>query len=1068
MFLCATSLWAGTANITIDVTRPGPKINPRMYGVFLEEINHGVDGGLYGELIRNRGFEDSRPPEGYILRHGRWVDGHGFDSGFSRYGYTTDGIPFWSLVREGDAKGAINLEKTGGITQQSAYCLRLDIETLSGGRLGVANTGFFGIGVKQGNAYRFSLYARAGSGFGGPLFIRMEDLSGTACSNQVKIEGLSAAWTQFKGTLTASKTESKARLVITAGGTGRVWLDFVSLFPRRTWRNRANGLRPDIAQMIADLQPGFVRFPGGCVVEGGTVETAYNWKLTVGPLTERSERWGPWNYRRTQGMGLYEYLQFCEDLSAEPLWVGFDGQTCIFRERENVPMRDMAWVRDNFLDLVDYANGTAESTWGAVRANAGHPSSFDLKYVEIGNENQGPEYGERYRYVYNALKSRYPGLTYLADLSWTSRESLGNAVFDIEDRHYYNSPRWFISRFHQYDSRDRNLPPLYLGEVAVTSPDGGPLRGNLRAALAEGVFLMGCERNADAVRMVSYAPLLGHVEGRTELTNAPPPWHALIYFDGTRVFGTASYYLWRLFAANRPTQTVATTVSLPDVTPAPIQGRIGIGTWDATAEFRDIRVEKAGRLVYASDFAGGSSGWTPEGGQWVVEDGAYRQNRRGRGLSYVGDETWDNYTLTLKARKLSGGEGFLIVFGRKGTDRYWWNLGGWGNSRHAIEANQNPVGTSVSGKIETNRWYDIKVEINDRRIRCYLDGVLVHDTVVPSDETFFAEAGVEEITGDVVLKAINTAGEPVSARLSFSGIPSLAPRAEVSVLTSALPSDNNSLEEPFKVSPHVTIVDVAGAETRMEFKPYSLTLVRFRTQSGSAAPPEPPAIMRIDRPEKGFFAKRLDLQGIPIKASAEVVDEALLAAYDRLGRMMAKLPDVPANLATAGVELHIIGRSQVTTDLPEWRKDKGKPLPEYNGLTRDQRTRGMGGRLTSCGEENLLKLENDRYRGRDICVHEFAHSILEWGTPKEIRRRFEEQRKRSLAAGLWVNSYAGSNVDEYFAELAMWYFGTHGDLNMRGKKPADGRQGLKDYDPDAFALVDDFWSGRIPVPKMDR
>ena len=240
----------------------------------------------------------------------------------------------------------------------------------------------------------------------------------------------------------------------------------------------------------------------------------------------------------------------------------------------------------------------------------------------------------------------------------------------------------------------------------------------------------------------------------------------------------------------------------------------------------------------------------------------------------------------------------------------------------------------------------------------------------------------------------------------------------------------------------------------------------------SAFAATPPAIAAIDPPEKNFFVKRLDYEGIAIKAPTNVADAALFAAYDRLSMMLSNLPSVRVKLARAGAELHIIGRDQVTTDLPEWRHDKGKPLAEYNGLTRDQRTRGMGGLMTSCGEENLLKLEQDRYRGRDICVHEFAHNILGHGASREVRQKIREQYRRSLDQGLWVGSYAGSNFDEFFAELAMWYFGTHGDLSMKGPKPANGPDGLKAYDSEAFTLLDNFFSGRLessaPAPSTNQ
>lgn len=826
----APTLGAERVAISVDATHPGPAVNPNLYGIFLEEIGHGVDGGLYAEKVRNRAFEDSRPPEGYHFEDGVWRNRHGFDSGFSRYGYTTNGVPFWSLVQDGPARGSMHLQTSGGITKESPCCLRLDIE--SPGRIGVANEGFFGIGVKKGETYSLSLYTRGSNGFSGPLSVRLEDADGNACSDEVKIKSIPQDWRRFEAGLTGTKTDPKARLVITAGHAGTAWLDFVSLFPRQTWKDRPNGLRSDIAQMIYNLHPRFVRFPGGCVVEAGSTETAYNWKLTVGPLEHRTERWGPWNYRRTQGMGMFEYLQFCEDLGAEPLYVGFAGQTCIFRAPEWVPMDEMGWVRDNFVDAVEFANGSADSQWGALRAKAGHKLPFGLNMVEIGNENQGPEFGKRYRLISDALKAGYPHLTTVADLSWTPRESLGDAHFDIEDQHYYNSPHWFATRFHEYDKRDRNLPPLYLGEVAVTTGDAGNLRGNLLAALSEGVFLMGCERNSDSVSMVSYAPLLANIEGRTELTGAPPPWHAMIYFDANNVFGTASYYLWKLFSANRPDHTLQTDISYPGAKPLAVTGQIGLGTWADTAEFTDINVEQNGKILYASDFSGSreAGGWKPEGGHWSVSDGVYRQSQMGQGFTYFGDEHWTNYTLTLKARNIGGSEGFLIIFGRKGGDRIWWNLGGWGNTQHAIEHNQNIVGKAVSGRIERNHWYDIKVELSGDRMRCFLDGKLVQDADLPREQNLFSVAGRDDKSGDLVLKTINLNNEPVSAAWNLSGIKMLGAKGELTVLTSGSLNDNNSLAQPTMVQPVSNLVSIPGGQFASELPARSLTILRLHAE----------------------------------------------------------------------------------------------------------------------------------------------------------------------------------------------------------------------------------------------
>jgi len=818
-----------------------------MYGIFLEEINHGVDGGLYGELIANRAFEDSRPPEGCTFREGHWKSRQGWDAGFD---VKPGQVPRWTLVREGEARGSIHLETSGGLNENTPYCLRLDVEDISGGRIGIANEGFWGIGVHEGEKYDLVLHARSTDGFNGPLTARLDDSPGSACSQLVELEGVSSQWKQFRATLTATKTEPEARFVITAGSTGKIWFDFVSLFPQDTFRTRPNGLRRDIAEMIADLKPGFVRFPGGCVVEGGNIETAYNWKLTVGAAQERPERWNAWNYRRTHGMGLHEYLQFCEDLKAEPLFVGFAGQSCLYRLAEHVPMEEMDWVVSNFIDVVEYANGPADSTpacagagpapakaGGQLRARGGHPASFGLKFIEIGNENGMRQYEERYRLIHSKLKTSYPDITYIADYA------IPDASYDMVDEHFYNAPTWFLSQFNRYDNRDRNTPPVYVGEIAVTSPEGGPDKGNLIAALAEGAFLMGLERNADVVRMVSYAPLLAHVKGRSG-------WHGMIYFDSSRVFGTVSYHLWKLFALNRPTYIIGTDVDyVPSKRPS-ICGAIGVGTWDTAAEFKEIRVEKNGEILYAGDFSKVAAGWTTEGGKWSVVEDAYRQSDPVVGLSYFGDQTWSDYTLTLKARKLAGAEGFLIVFGREDGNKYWWNLGGWGNREHGIEFNRSPVGRHVRGSIEANRWYDIRVELKGRGIRCYLDGKLVHQESAVEADRFFALAGYDQSSRDLILKVINTSAEPVTATLNLEvadapkplwrrrGVDPRPSKAQLTVLTSERPEDNNSLENPGKVVPIDSVLTGIQNKLTHAFPAYSLTVIRMKDPALREARPD--------------------------------------------------------------------------------------------------------------------------------------------------------------------------------------------------------------------------------------
>ena len=550
---CVAGFAADTVTIDIDAAKPGPEINPRLYGIFLEEINTGVDGGLYAELIRNRGFEDAKAPEGFVLRNDRWDNGRGY---VIPYRFEVDkSLPYWSLIKAGGAEGSMSLDLTNSLNPATPRSCRLEIQNASG-RIGIVNEGYWGIGVKAGEKYLLSFWAR-GADFRGPLSAVLETENGETDTDTVKISKVATQWKKYTATLTAKKTDPHARFALIAGAKGTVWLDMISLFPQKTFKGRANGLRPEIAQMIADLKPGFVRFPGGCVVEGATPENAYDWKQSIGPIEEREEIWNVWDYRRTHGMGFFEYLQFCEDLGAEPMYVGFAGQTCIYRRSTNVPMAEMQPIEDSFLDALQFANGPANSRWGKLRAAAGHRAPFNLKMVEIGNENTGRQYEERYAAIYPLIKTNYPNITALANFPQR------NSPTEMVDEHYYNSPRWFINNLHLYDKRDRNSPPVYIAEVAVTSAEGGRDKGNLTSALAEGVFLMGVERNADVVRMVSYAPLLANVHGRTELAGAPPPWHGMIYFDSSRVFGTVSYQLWKLFGENRPSRTVKTDVTFP-------------------------------------------------------------------------------------------------------------------------------------------------------------------------------------------------------------------------------------------------------------------------------------------------------------------------------------------------------------------------------------------------------------------------------------------------------------------------------------------------------------------------
>jgi alpha-L-arabinofuranosidase len=601
-----------------------------------------------------------------------------------------------------------------------------------------------------------------------------------------------------------------------------VFLDVVSLFPKNTFKARSNGMRLDLANMLDDLKPSFVRFPGGCWVEGDNLGLSYRWKQTIGDVADRRYQQNIWQYWSTNGLGFHEYLQLCEDLGSEPLFVINVGMS----HHGIVPMTGMKeWVQDA-LDAIEYANGPADSRWGSKRAMNGHPAPFGLKYMEIGNENGGPEYAERYALYHDAIKARYPEVHLIANV-WDGFPK--NRPVEFIDEHYYSSPEFFINNADRYDKYDRNGPKIYVGEYAVTQRCG---KGNLIAALGEAAFMTGMERNSDIVLLSSYAPLFANVNYKK--------WNPdLINFDPSESYGTPSYYAQKMFSQNRGDVIIQSSLQIqeppPELPPAR-NGKIGVGTWNTHAEFKDIQVTKNGRTLYSSDFSQGAKGWKPDAGKWNVVGEALRQSADGTKLrAYAGDSLWTDYTYTLKARKLSGSEGFLILFSVKDNDNYaWWNIGGWGNTRHSVEYCEDGwrvlVGKEASGPIETDRWYDIKIELNGEHIRCYLDDKLIHDVLYEQTplRSLHAVAGRDTTTGEIVLKVVNVSKHAFDSQLEIRGSKPLEQIGSVSVLSSGNPKDENSLLTPKKVFPKSEQLNGVSNSFRRTFPPYSLTILRLK------------------------------------------------------------------------------------------------------------------------------------------------------------------------------------------------------------------------------------------------
>jgi alpha-L-arabinofuranosidase len=766
---------AAPATLTVHVDQPGHAISPLLWGIFFEDINLSADGGIYPELVRNRSFEDSDQPE------------------------------FWKLANEGDGKSTMAIDTSHPLNPFNRRSLRVRLQ----GAVSLRNEGYWGMALAQGQACQIRLAARAADGFKGPLGVTLESQAGQALAKG-EVAGLTDKWKWFTLELTAAETDPKARLRLTAAGEGTFWLDMVSVLPRKTWKD--HGLRPDLCEMLAGLKPSFVRFPGGCWVEGDDLAHMYHWKNTVGDIAHRQPLWNIWQYNATHGLGFHEYLQLAEDLGAEPLFCINVGMS----HREVVPLDQMGpWVQDA-LDALEYANGPAGTLWGGLRAKNGRPAPFRLKYLEIGNENGGPAYHERWELFYKAVKAKYPEVQLVANV-WGGYPTRFRP--DIIDEHYYDNPDFFIRQAGHYDKYDRQGPKVFVGEYAVTSGAG---LGNLRGAVGEAAFMTGLERNSDVVVMGSYAPLFVNVNHKRWPIN-------LIGFDGARVYGLPSYYVQQMFSANRGDVVLPAEVESPRAEEGARGGAIGVGTWLTQAEFKDIQVTRAGETLYACDFAHGTQGWKLlGGGDWSVREGALRQSAIKENLRAIaGDKNWTNYTYSLKARKLGGAEGFLILFRVKDENaKSWWNLGGWGNRRHGVEL--GGIITETPGSIETGRWYDIRLEVQDANIKCFLDGQLVHDVKVPAVQSLYASASLARSAGEVILKVVNVSAAELPTAIRLAGAARIQAPAKAIVLSSASPLDENTLDHPTKVAPVARTLDLRAPDFQHVFPPNSVTVLRVK------------------------------------------------------------------------------------------------------------------------------------------------------------------------------------------------------------------------------------------------
>jgi alpha-L-arabinofuranosidase len=525
--------------LTVVADKPIASIAPTMWGVFFEDINFGADGGLYAELVKNRSFEFPTAMMG------------------------------WRENRVNYQKGRFHIINKSDNSSNARFA-RITINNPEG-NYSFSNEGFRGIGVHREKQYDFSIMTRMEKPTSIKIKVQLLNYAGKEIGSTV-IENFSNDWKKYSSSITTTDTAQRGKLNLIFEGSGVIDIDIVSLFPHDTWKNRPGGLRSDLVQKIADLKPGFIRFPGGCIVEGKDLTNRYQWKKTVGDVYDRTLIMNRWNvefrhrpapdYYQSFGLGFYEYFLLAEDLGAEPLPILNCGMACQFNSGEGVAMDELQPYIDDAIDLIEFANSDVTTKWGKLRSNMGHPQPFNLKFLGVGNEQWEPQYIERYKVFEKAILSKYPAIKIVSgagpfaegeyfNYAWKELKQLKPALID---EHYYKSPAWFFNNAARYDSYERTGPKIFAGEYAAHSKENAEAesRNNWESALAEAAFMTGLERNADIVQMCSYAPLFAHVDAWQ--------WRPdLIWFDNLSTVATPNYYVQKLFSNNKGTDVVAIT-----------------------------------------------------------------------------------------------------------------------------------------------------------------------------------------------------------------------------------------------------------------------------------------------------------------------------------------------------------------------------------------------------------------------------------------------------------------------------------------------------------------------------
>ena len=650
------------------------------YGIFFEDINHAADGGLYGEMIRNRAFEFSP------------MDNPSYQA-----------LTAWKRIEEGGASVSSFVSNKSPFSKRNPNYLILEINK-TGTRAGIKNLGYnSGIAVKENESYNFSCYAKSDKPC--EITVSIDNAYGEVITEK-SLNITSNEWTEYSFILTSPVDDFSAVLAVTSKQECKFCLDFVSLFPVKTYKNRKNGMRNDIAEMLADLKPKFMRFPGGCLIHDGTLNSddrnsMYRWKNTIGAVTDRPSRRNNWRYNQSLGLGYFEYFQFCEDIGAKPLPVLPAGYNPHMEQA--VPLDEMQEWIDDALDLIEFANGTADTKWGKIRCDMGHAEPFNLEYLAVGNEEVGQGFWDRYDLFHKAIKEKYPQIKIINSAGpfpqgGEFERGLNNAKkngSDLVDEHYYTSPEWMLANCHRYDNMPSDGPKVFLGEYASWG-------NTYYNALIEAAYMTGLENNAHAIGLVCYAPLLCNVD----YINWQPD---MIWFDNHRVYGSANYYVQKMFmncTGNNLLDVKHDGFDKPITLGSDkISGNIEIEADRCSAEFYDIKI---------TDITTGNV---------KTYDNLSFSNG---GKAVIDSIDSNHYKVEFTAKRTAGDKGFRLFFGKSDDKNLiQWFIGGWQNQDAEVNAQVNGRGSCLDHNIfsvMTGQEYKLCLEVNGRNITTYING----------------------------------------------------------------------------------------------------------------------------------------------------------------------------------------------------------------------------------------------------------------------------------------------------------------------------------------------------------